>query len=83
MVHTSSYLNIDLRGWLSNAKMLEHVLEIMKIPSQREKLLRAIENPSQNNVDIPLAIAYQDASVILQNMDRETKRIDHFPSLFS
>jgi hypothetical protein len=52
MVHTSSDLNIDLGGWLNNAKMLVPVSEIMKIPSQREKLLKAIENPSQNNVDI-------------------------------
>ena len=48
MVHTSSDLNIDLGGWLSNAKMLVPVSEILKIPSLREKLLRAIENPSQN-----------------------------------
>jgi hypothetical protein len=74
MVHTSSDLNIDLGGWLSNAKMLVHVSEIMKIPSQREKLLRAIENPSQNNVDIPPAVAYQDAPVILQNMDRGNEK---------
>jgi hypothetical protein len=74
MVHTSSYLNIDLGGWLNNAKMLVPMSEIMKIPSQREKLLRAIENPSQNNVDIPPAVAYQDAPVILQNMDRGNEK---------
>ena len=34
-------LNIDLEGWLSNAKMLVHVAEIMKIPSQKGKLLKA------------------------------------------
>jgi hypothetical protein len=39
MVHTSLELNIDLGGWLNNAKMLVHVSEIMKIPSQSEKLL--------------------------------------------
>ena len=38
-VHVKSYLNIDLGGWLSNAKMLVPVSELMKIPSQREKLL--------------------------------------------
>jgi hypothetical protein len=73
-VYASSDLNIDLGGWLSNAKTLVLVSKIMKIPSQREKLLRAIENPSQNHVDIPLAIAYQDAPVILQNMDRENEK---------
>jgi hypothetical protein len=64
-VFASSDLNIDLGGWLSNAKMLVPVSEIMKIHSQREKLLKAIENPSQNNVDIPPAVAFQDAPVIL------------------
>jgi hypothetical protein len=39
-VYASSNLIIDLGGWLSNAKMLVPVLEIMKMPSQREKLLR-------------------------------------------
>jgi hypothetical protein len=58
MVHTSSKLNIDLGGWLNNAKMLVPVSEIMKIPSQREKLLKAIENPSQNIVDRPSTVAY-------------------------
>jgi hypothetical protein len=69
-VYVSSDLNIDLGRWLSNAKMLVPVLEIMKIPSQREKLLRAIDCPSQKSVDPPPSRAYQDASVILQNMDR-------------
>jgi hypothetical protein len=73
-VYASSYLNIDLGGWISNAKMLVPVSEIMKIPSQREKLLRAIENPSQNNVGIPPTIAYQDAPVIFQNMDRGNEK---------
>jgi hypothetical protein len=74
MVHTSSELNIDLGGWLNNAKMLVPVSEIMKIPSQREKLLKAIENPSQNIVDRPPTVAYQDAPVILQNMDRGNEK---------
>jgi hypothetical protein len=52
-VYASSELNIDLGGWLSNAKMLVPVSEIMKIPSQREKLLKAIDCPSQKSVDIP------------------------------
>ena len=44
-VHVNSDLNIVLGGWISNAKMLVPVSEIMKIPSQREKLLKAIEDP--------------------------------------
>jgi hypothetical protein len=38
-------LNIDLWGWLNNEKMLVPVVEIVKIPSQKEKLLKAIKNP--------------------------------------
>jgi hypothetical protein len=72
-VYASSELSIDLGGWLSNAKMLVPVSEIMKIPSQREKLLKAIDCPSQKSVDIPPTTAYQDAPVILQNMDRGNK----------
>jgi hypothetical protein len=33
-------LNIDLGGWINNAKILVPVSEIMKIPSQREKFLK-------------------------------------------
>jgi hypothetical protein len=77
-VYASSDLNNYLGGWISNAKMLLPVSEIMKIPSQREKLLKSIENPSQNNVDIPPAIAYRDAPVILQNMDRGNEKNRHF-----
>ena len=60
-VHTNSELNIYLGGWLNNAKMLVPMSEIMKILSHREKLLKAIENPPQNGVDMPPARAYQDA----------------------
>jgi hypothetical protein len=40
IVPTNTKLNIDLGGWLNNAKMLVPVAEIMKIPSQREKGLK-------------------------------------------
>jgi hypothetical protein len=64
MVYTSSYLNIDLGGWLNNAKMLVPVSKIMKIPFERKKLLKSVENPSQNNDDRPPTVAYQYAPVI-------------------
>jgi hypothetical protein len=70
-VYANSELNIDLGGWLRNAKMLV-------LPSQREKLLKAIDCPSQKIVDIPPTRTYQDAPVILQNMDRGNKRIGPF-----
>jgi hypothetical protein len=50
-MHVDSSLNIDLGGWLSNAKMLVPVSELMKILSQREKLLKSIEDPPQSFVD--------------------------------
>jgi hypothetical protein len=55
---------------LNNAKMLVFVAEIMKIPSQKGNLLKAIEDPPQGNSDRPQIVAYQDAPVILQNWDR-------------
>jgi hypothetical protein len=66
-VHINSDLNIDLGGWISNAKMSVLVSELMKTPSQREKLLKAIEDPPQSFVDRQPTVAYQDAPVILQN----------------
>jgi len=50
--------------------MLVPVSEIVKIPSQREKLLKAIEDPPQSFVDRQPTMAYQDALVILQNGDK-------------
>jgi hypothetical protein len=77
-VHANSDLNIDLGGWLNNAKMLVLVSEIMKIPSQREKLLKAIEVPPKNIVDRQPIVAYQDAPVILQNWDRGNEKNQPF-----
>jgi hypothetical protein len=51
-------LNIDLGGWLNNAKILVPVFEIMKIPSQREKLLKAIEKPPNKVVEKQPTVAY-------------------------
>jgi ribonuclease HI len=67
-------LNIDLGGWLNNAKILVPVSEIMKIPSQREKLLKAVHEPPKNVIQKQPAIAYQDAPVILQNLDRANQK---------
>ena len=46
----------------------------MKIPSQREKLLKAIEDPLKSFVEKQLVVAYQDARVILQNWDRGNEK---------
>jgi hypothetical protein len=67
-------LNIDLGGWINNAKILVPVSEIMKIPSQREKLLKAVHEPPKTVIQKQPAIAYQDAPVILQNWDRSNSK---------
>jgi hypothetical protein len=72
--HVDVDLNIDLGGWLSNAKMLVLVAELMKIPSQREKLLKAIEDHPQSFVDKQPTVAYKDAPIILQNWDRGNEK---------
>jgi ribonuclease HI len=75
-------LNIDLGGWLNNAKILVPVSEIMKIPSQREKLLKAINEPPKSVIQKQPAVAYQDAPVILQNWDRtNSKNLPFYLSL--
>ena len=70
----SADLNIDLGGWLSNVKMLVPVSELIKIPSQKEKLLKAIDEPPVSLVEKQVATAYQDAPVILQNWDRKNEK---------
>jgi hypothetical protein len=49
-------LNIDLGGWLNNAKILVPVSEIMKIPSQREKLLKAMNEPPKSIIQKQLQL---------------------------
>jgi hypothetical protein len=63
-VHINADLNIDLCGWFNNAKILVPVSEIMKIPSQRKRLLKAIEEPPKNVVEKQAIVAYQYAPVI-------------------
>jgi hypothetical protein len=77
-VPTNSKLNIGLRGWLHNEKMLVPVEEIMKIPSQNGKLLKAIGHPPQGNGEKTWVVAYQDALVILQNWDRGNEKNQPF-----
>jgi hypothetical protein len=38
-------LSVDLGSWIANAKVLVPVSELIKIPSQKGKLLKAIEGP--------------------------------------
>jgi hypothetical protein len=43
-------LSIDLGSWISNAKILVPVSDLLKIPSQKEKLLKAINVPDGKKV---------------------------------
>jgi hypothetical protein len=67
-------LNIDLGVWLNRVKMLVPVSELIKIPSEKEKLLKAIDEPPVSLVEKQIASAYQDAPVILQNWDRKNEK---------
>jgi hypothetical protein len=40
-------LSVDLGNWISNAKVLVPVADLIKIPSQKDKLLKAIEGPNE------------------------------------
>jgi hypothetical protein len=48
-------INIDLGNWISNAKVLVSVSDLLKIPSQREKLLKAINAPNDK-----ILVKYQE-----------------------
>jgi len=73
---SNSGLDIDLGNWFNNAKIWFPVAKIAKIPSQRAKLLKAIEAP-QVNVSKQKApeVDYQDAPIYLQSLDSANK--DH------
>ena len=46
-------LNIDFCNWLSSAKISVPVIEILKIPSQRDIFMKTLEEPKENNVEKP------------------------------
>jgi len=52
-------MSFDLGNWMPTVKALIPVLEIIKIPSQREKLIKFIEGPSnqeENDKDEPIML---------------------------
>jgi len=70
----ASGMNIDLGGWSNNSKVLVPVTEIVKIPSQRAKLLNAIGSTQVNATQEETHEAfYQDAPVYLQSMESDNK----------
>jgi hypothetical protein len=67
---------------MSNAKVLIPVAELIKIPSQKEKLLRAIEGPKEKSVEKHKELN-EDAPVILQGMDQSRGNGSHQPFFIS
>lgn len=45
---SSEDLNVDLGSWIQNAKVLVQVVELVKILSQKEKLIKAIKGPQRS-----------------------------------
>ena len=44
-------LNIDLGNWLSSATIYVPVIEILKIPSQRDIFMKTLAEPKENTVE--------------------------------
>jgi ribonuclease HI len=66
-------LNVDLGSWISNAKVLVSVSDLLKIPSQKEKLLQAINLPSNKVVpkdQEKVKEQHEDPPVVLTSRDR-------------
>ena len=77
-LNSNSGLNIYLGGWINNAKILVPVIEIIKIPSQKANLLKAIDAPRGDAFhEKTLEVGYQDTPVYLQSMELDNK--DHQP----
>jgi hypothetical protein len=72
----TSELNIDLGGWVSNAKVMVPVVELTKIPSQKEKLIKSIEGPKEKSTEKCMEPC-EDAPIILQNMDQNKGKWKH------
>jgi len=53
-------VNFDMGSWMSNAKALIPISELIKIPSQREKLIKFIEGSKKEEED------EQDEPIMLQ-----------------
>jgi hypothetical protein len=71
-----------LGNWISNAKVLVPVADLIKIPSQKDKLLKAIEGPNERSLGKYKSKEYhEDVPVILHSMDW-TKE-DHPPFFVS
>ena len=62
--------------WLNNAKILVPVTEILKLPTQRAKVLDVLGASNVNvTQDKTPEVSYQDAPIYLQKMESDNK--DH------
>jgi len=68
-------MDFDLGSWVTNAKALVPVSDLIKIPSQREKLLKLIESPSNEEED-----RNNDIPIMIQSMEERKGR--SYPPFF-
>jgi hypothetical protein len=80
-------LSIDLGSWISNAKILVLVSDLLKIPSQKEKLLKAINIPDGKKVVQNQEVdknrekkkeLHKDPPVVLTSRDRTKEKNSPF-----
>ena len=84
-------LSIDLGSWISNAKILVPVSDLLRIPSQKEKLLKAINIPDSKKVEKSQEVdksqekeneKHRDPPAILTSRDRtKEENLPFFVSL--
>lgn len=58
--HPNVDLNVDLGGWIANAKILVPISELIKIPGQRDKLMKAIDVPAEKETVKPSQKEHED-----------------------
>jgi hypothetical protein len=78
-------LDVDLGSWIKHAKVLVLVSKHIKLPSQKDRLLKAIEDPTRRNLEkfkeniINNPKEYNgDVPVILHSMDWTREDHPHF-----
>ena len=65
-------LNIDLGNWLSSAKIHVLVIEILKIPSQKDIFMKTLEEPKEKNVEKPKEAIIEKTKEKVANKTKET-----------
>ena len=75
-------LNIDLGNWLSSAKIPFLVIEILKIPSQRDIFMKTLEEPKEKFVKNPKEVITENPKEKIANKPKEivTNKSDESPA---